>query len=150
MIGARLSALKGTKWYEHALRFGFGGVCTVLAGLIAKKFGPVVGGMFLAFPAIFPAGANMIETHEKEKKREVGSDGERRGRIAAGIDAEGSALGAVALAGFGLVVWRWLPRMQPVAGIATAVAAWVAVATVLWALYRVRWVERWRRRGRSG
>jgi len=36
---------------------------TVIAGLIAFRFGPVVGGLFLAFPAIFPASATLIERH---------------------------------------------------------------------------------------
>ena len=35
----------------------------------AKRYGPGVAGLFLAFPAIFPAGATLIEKHEKEKKR---------------------------------------------------------------------------------
>jgi hypothetical protein len=28
---------------------------TVVAGVIAARFGPIFGGLFLAFPAIFPA-----------------------------------------------------------------------------------------------
>ena len=54
---------------EYLIRFVFGGaglVC-VAAGLIAKKFGPGVGGLFLAFPAIFPAGASLVESHERKK-----------------------------------------------------------------------------------
>jgi hypothetical protein len=31
-------------------------------GLLAKKFGSTVGGLFLAFPAIFPASATLIES----------------------------------------------------------------------------------------
>jgi hypothetical protein len=30
--------------------------------------GPRVGGLFLAFPAIFPASATLVEKHEKQKK----------------------------------------------------------------------------------
>ena len=44
---------KKTKWHEFALSFAFGGAIRV-AGLIANKWGPGVGGLFLAFPAIFP------------------------------------------------------------------------------------------------
>ena len=47
--------LRRTRWYEYALRFLFGGGVTVAAGLIAKQYGPVFGGLFLAFPAVFPA-----------------------------------------------------------------------------------------------
>ena len=67
-----LSALAATKWYEYGIRFCFGGAITVIAGLLAKEFGPVFGGLFLAFPAIFPASATLVEKHEKEKKREAG------------------------------------------------------------------------------
>jgi len=54
-ITVNVSTLGQTKWYEYAVRFLFGGLITALAGIIAKKFGPVFGGLFLAFPAIFPA-----------------------------------------------------------------------------------------------
>jgi hypothetical protein len=145
VIGVKFSAVRGTKAHEHVMRFLFGGVCTVLAGMIAERYGPVVGGLFLAFPAIFPAGASLIETHEKQKKREIGRDGTRRGRIAAGVDAEGAALGALALMGFGFVIWKWLPKGGSAAVIAGAVGAWMVGAAVLWGLYRVRWVE-WIRR----
>ena len=42
-----------TKWYEYAVRFLFGGSITALAGIIAKKFGPEIGGLFLAFQPFF-------------------------------------------------------------------------------------------------
>jgi len=58
-VKASLSALKQTKWMKYATRFFIGGAITVFAGVIAKKFGPTVGGLFLAFPAIFPASANV-------------------------------------------------------------------------------------------
>src|SRR6201998_891044 len=67
-----LSALYKTRWYEYAVRFFFGGTVTVVAGLVAKKYGPILGGLFLAFPAIFPASATLVEKHEREKKRQRG------------------------------------------------------------------------------
>ena len=63
------SALTQGHWYEYLIRFGLGGVTTVLAGLIAVRWGPVIGGLFLAFPAIFPASATLVEKHEREKKK---------------------------------------------------------------------------------
>jgi hypothetical protein len=60
------SALGQTKWYEYAIRFLFGGMITAVAGMIAKQFGPGIGGLFLAFPAIFPASATLIEKHETQ------------------------------------------------------------------------------------
>jgi len=62
------SALLQTRWYEYLVRFGLGGAMTVVAGLIAARLGPVVGGLFLAFPAIFPASATLIERHVRERK----------------------------------------------------------------------------------
>ena len=66
-IHANFAALKRTRWYELVLRFFFGALVTVIIGIIAKNFGPTIGGLFLAFPAIFPATATLIEKHEKEK-----------------------------------------------------------------------------------
>jgi hypothetical protein len=56
-IKVDLSVLGQTKWYEYAVRFLFGGLITAVAGIIVQKFGPGIGGIFLAFPAIFPASA---------------------------------------------------------------------------------------------
>jgi hypothetical protein len=78
-----LSSLSETKPHEYALRFLFGGSRTALAGLIAKGYGPEVGGLFLAFPAIFPAAASLIQNHEIRRKAEIGTDGVDRGRNAA-------------------------------------------------------------------
>jgi hypothetical protein len=64
-----LASLRQVKWCEHLTRFLIGGIISVLAALIAKAFGPVVGGLFLAFQAIFPAGATFLDKHEREKKQ---------------------------------------------------------------------------------
>jgi hypothetical protein len=63
------SALGQTRWYEYLVRFVLGGAMTVVAGLIAARFGPVIGGLFLAFPAIFPASATLIEKHIGNARR---------------------------------------------------------------------------------
>ncbi len=102
IVSAKFAALKGIKFHEFALRFLFGGVCTVAAGILAKRFGPEVGGLFLAFPAIFPAGASLIEKHERQHKRRIGYDGTNRGRAASSIDAAGASLGCIGLAAFAL------------------------------------------------
>src|ERR1700693_1503322 len=98
-----------TRCYEYAIRFLFGGSITAVAGIIAKKFGPGVGGLFLAFPAIFPASATLIEKHEKQKKECAGLHGSTRGRKAASVDAAGAAIGSLALLIFALLVKRFLP-----------------------------------------
>jgi succinate-acetate transporter protein len=86
-----LSGLKRTKWHDYAMRFLFGGLVTVAAGLIAKKFGPVFGGLFLAFPAIFPASATLVEKHERKQKERAGILHSRRGTQAAALDSLGAA-----------------------------------------------------------
>jgi len=97
IVKVDLSSLKSTKPHEYAIRFFFGGLLTTLTGLIAKKYGPVIGGLFLAFPAIFPASVTLIEKHEKQKKQKVGYDGTNRGRNAASLEAGGASIGALAL-----------------------------------------------------
>jgi hypothetical protein len=104
-IKINFAEAKETKPAKYAIRFLFGGLVTVATGLIAQKFGPSVGGLFLAFPAIFPATATLVGTHEKEEKYHAGLNGTSRGRDAAAIEARGTALGSVGLVVFGSVVW---------------------------------------------
>jgi hypothetical protein len=129
------SRLGESRWYEYLVRFVFGGCVTALAGLIAKRYGPTVGGLFLAFPAIFPATATLIEKHEKDKKIRNGMDGTERARIAVGLDAAGAALGAIALAIFALIVWRELPRASLAIVLPGAMVAWTVTAALGWMLW---------------
>ena len=112
----------------------FGGAVCVIAGLIAQKFGPAIGGLFLAFPAIFPAGASLVEAHEKLHKARVGFDGTNRGRIVAAIDALGAAMGCIGLAGFALVFWIWLPRARNFVVFALATLVWLTLSVGVWLL----------------
>src|SRR5438270_7162735 len=97
-----LSALKRTKWHDYAMRFLFGGLVTLGAGLIAKEFGPVFGGLFLAFPAIFPASATLLEKHVQKKRERAGILKTQRGRQAAALDSLGAAEGSLALMCFAI------------------------------------------------
>jgi len=126
-----LSALGKTKWYEYAVRFVFGGIVTVLAGLIAKNFGPGVGGLFLAFPAIFPASATLIEKHEKQKKERAGMSGTQRARNAAGVDAAGAAIGTIGLLCFALLVWQLITSYQTWIVLTAATFAWLTVSVLI-------------------
>src|ERR1700759_4884837 len=92
VIKFKLSALRRTRWYEIVLRFLFGGLATVATGMIAKSYGPVIGGVFLAFPAIFPATATLVEKHEKEKKKKAHMSGVHRSRNAVALEARGTAM----------------------------------------------------------
>ena len=131
------SSLRQTSLREHLVRFVLGGAVTVAAGLIARRWGPVIGGLFLAFPAIFPAGATLIETHEVKRKREIGRDGHRRGRQAAALDALGASMGAVGLAVFAVVLWRFLPGHSSWGALVLALGAWVVVSGALWILRKL-------------
>src|SRR2546423_746505 len=74
----------------------FGAAVSVVAAGLGNLFGPVVGGLFLAFPAILPAALTLMADH--------------RGRETAGEDASGAIVGSLALACFGAVVWLLAPR----------------------------------------
>jgi hypothetical protein len=56
------------KAWEYALRFMFGGLVTVAAGLVAKGTGATIGGIFLAFPAILPASLTLVTKHDGPDK----------------------------------------------------------------------------------
>jgi len=130
------SVIGQTKWYEYAIRFLFGGFITAIAGIIAKKYGPGIGGLFLAFPAIFPASATLIEKHEKQKKEENGLTGTRRGREAASVDAAGSAMGSVGLLVFAFLVWQFTPRYSAWAVLIGATLAWLIASVLIWHVRR--------------
>jgi uncharacterized protein DUF3147 len=134
MIHFKWSALKESRWYEFVARFVLGGLATCFAGLMANAYGPAVGGLFLAFPAVFCAGATMIETHERRRKREKGMKGDRRGREAAALDAAGAGWGSAGLLVFALII-----SMGPIGGsfgitLATASVGWAVVAVLMWRL----------------
>jgi Protein of unknown function (DUF3147) len=128
------SSLKDTEAHEYAVRFLFGGLATVVAGLVARRYGPGIGGLFLAFPAIFPASATMIENHEKKRKAAIGSDGRPRGRMAASLDSSGASLGCVGLMAFAYVLWRWIDDHNAWLMISVATALWLSIACLLWKL----------------
>jgi Protein of unknown function (DUF3147) len=152
-IKINFAAAKETKPHEYAIRFLFGGLITVATGLIAKKFGPTVGGLFLAFPAIFPATTTLVATHEKEEKRRSHLNGTPRGRDAAAIEARGTALGSLGLLAFAAVVagelrssairpaiqqscikGHPLPNHNAPAVLLAAAAAWFATSVLFWRL----------------
>jgi hypothetical protein len=131
-IRINLDAMKTTQWHEYATRFLLGGAFTLMTGLIAQHFGPVIGGLFLAFPAIFPSGATLIDKHERDKKRRAGISRTIRGRLAAAIEARGAAMGSLALAAFGLLVWKLLPSGNAATVLVAAFALWLSLAILLW------------------
>lgn len=126
MTGQRLfaadpSAARSVSSRAMAIRFAFGALLSVIAGVVGLTAGPLLGGAFLAFPAILPATLSLIE-HE---------DGERSARD----DDEGALLGSVALVGFAVVASQLLPSGAPLALLAATVT-WLGIALVLYVASR--------------
>src|SRR4051812_46368814 len=124
IIKADISELSKTKWHEYVLRFVFGGGMTFLAGLIAKHYGPGMGGLFLAFPAIAPAAATLLDQHAKQEKQRAGLEGHTRGRKVAALDMYGTLWGTAGLLAFALVVWQMGPAHSTWLVLALATLAW--------------------------
>ena len=93
------------------------------------------GGLFLAFPAIFPASATLIEKHVRERKEKAGLPGARRGKEAATLNAAGAVLGSFGLAAFDLVIWLMIVQ-SPAWALVLAAASWLAVAVLGWQVRR--------------
>jgi Protein of unknown function (DUF3147) len=133
-IQLSLSPIFKTRWYEYATRFLLGGLITVSAGLIAEKWGPGVGGLFLAFPAIFPASATLIEKHEKQAKQAKGLVGADRAKNAAAVDAAGASIGSIGLLVFALLGSAFLTQGSVPLILLLATVAWFLVSAFLWRL----------------
>jgi hypothetical protein len=138
MIKIDPSGLKDTTWHEYVLRFVAGGMITVIAGVIAREWGPGIGGLFLAFPAIFPASATLIEKHERQRKQKKGLHGEERGTDAAAIDALGTALGSIGLVAFAGTCWWLIPKRPTALALGCATVAWLLVSFSVWIIRQRR------------
>jgi Protein of unknown function (DUF3147) len=137
VVKFRLSALRRTRWYEVVLRVLFGGLATVATGMIAKSYGPVIGGLFLAFPAIFPATATLVEKHVREKKKKAHIEGVNRSRHAVALEARGTTMGSLGLVLFGLLVWRFLVDRPAWLVLLAASLAWLVTSILIWELRRL-------------
>jgi hypothetical protein len=113
-----LDAIGETRVSEYLIRFAFGGSLTAMTGLIAHVWGPAVGGLFLAFPAILPASLTLVARHE--------------GRAKAAHEARGAVLGAVALGVFAITSSLLAVHASPMLTLTVATTAWIAVSVLLW------------------
>jgi hypothetical protein len=151
-IQISLSPFFKTRWYEYSTRFLLGGIITVIAGLIADKWGPGVGGLFLAFPAILPASATLIEKHERQAKQVKGLPGLIRARKAAAVDAAGASIGSIGLLAFALFISYLLPYGPAPLILISAAVLWMVVSVAFWRLRKDHIAVRYAKRvcARSG
>ena len=120
-VGFDWSKLRKTHPPELLIRFVFGAGIALVAANAGSVFGPKVGGLFLAFPAVLPATLTLIEKKE--------------GTAKACSDASGGALGAVGLAAFAFTALQLL-RTHPVVALGLALLAWLLVSGGLYFLFR--------------
>lgn len=150
-IRFQVGELKETSWTDYGVRFAFGGAITVLAGYIAKAYGPALGGLFLAFPAIFPATETLIERTEHEREMEIGGSVRMRGRLSAAINARGALWGSLGLICFAALVWKLLPHWKAAGTLLAALGLWFGASFVFWRLsQRIRFALRQKHRERGG
>jgi hypothetical protein len=131
MVRFKFSALRDVHWYEFAIRFVLGGAMTVIAGAIASEYGAAAGGLFLAFPAIFPASVTLVEKHTRQRKEEKGLPGARRGKEAAALDARGAALGGLGMIGFAGPIFILIEHSVVLALVA-ATTLWASISVLAW------------------
>lgn len=142
------SGLRETNWREIAIRFLFGGFITAATGLIAKEYGPGLGGLFMAFPAIFPASATLVAKHEDEAMEEAGLRGNRRAARAAALDARGTAMATIGLMVFAILAWTLLPSGHTAWVLFGSTAVWFLVAGTIWWMRKTINTSKWARKRR--
>lgn len=99
---------------ERWIRAAFGAGTSAVAGVLAEVAGPMVGGAFLAFPAVLLASLTMVR--------------EKDGRARARDDARGSTAGAVGLIGFAAVGSTLFSTVAPSIVLVLATLAWIVLA----------------------
>jgi nicotinamide mononucleotide (NMN) deamidase PncC len=102
----------------YLIRFAFGAMTSIAAGIVTLVLGPVAGGVFLGFPAILPATLTLLERD--------------KGAVAAISDARGAVVGALGLIAFAAVLLTVAHRAPAAAAIAAALGAWVVSGGLLY------------------
>ena len=120
MPSADFGKVRSIRVRDVGVRFAFGMMVSVLAGLVGKTVGPRFGGAFLAFPAILPASLTLIETKEGTRK--------------ADRNAIGAVLGGFALAVFAAVAEAAFGHLPSPLVLLLALLAWLLTSLALYAL----------------
>ena len=132
IVGFQAKKLRDVQPRHLAIRFAFGAAVSVVASVCGVVFSPVVGGMFLAFPAILPASLTLLE--------------EKEGTKAAVEDVGGAVLGSVGLVAFAVLAAVLFTLTLDAFVFASATAGWVVLSI---GLYLIGALLRWRARVRS-
>ena len=103
------------------MRFAFGAGVALVAGVVGMRFGPLIGGLFLAFPAVLPASLTLLE--------------KRDGLHKADVDARGAILGSCGMVAFAFAAHLGI-RPLGFAAIAAAWVVWILVSLTLFLLVR--------------
>ncbi|HLI60031.1 MAG TPA: DUF3147 family protein [Solirubrobacteraceae bacterium] len=103
------------------VRFGAGMLTSVVAGALTLAFGPRIGGIMLAFPAILVASLTLIY-HEEDAHE-------------AREDARGAIAGGVALIVFAVVFTLLIGHASAPLTLVLAAVSWVLVALGLYAAF---------------
>lgn len=105
---------------DYLVRFALGAAISVVAALIANATSARFGGLFLAFPAILPAGLTLTQ--------------DEQGTMAADRGALGAILGGVSLVVFAIVAEAALGRLPAGAALVLALGGWLVAALGCYAL----------------
>ena len=108
--------VRGVGLRELGYRFIAGAATSIAAGAITLAFGPRVGGIFLAFPAILAASLTLIEKEEDSAE--------------AREDARGAVLGGFALILFAVIAALTLGNLSAPIALLLATVGWFAGANV--------------------
>jgi uncharacterized membrane protein (GlpM family) len=106
--------LKDTQVRDWLIRFAFGAGVSAFAGIVSALAGPLVGGLFLAFPATLLASVTLVAQEE----------GVREAREEAG----GATFGTLGLLPFAVVLAVLVSRVPVWLALVAATAAWALVA----------------------
>jgi hypothetical protein len=129
-IALQPGKLREINWGEVGIRFAFGAAVSLVAGVVGVLVGAGAGGLWLAFPAILPAGLTLVE--HKENRRQA----ER--------DVRGAILGAVGMVAFAAAVYLTVPLVGGLIAVLVALAVWVVVTLGLYLGLRALLVHRGR------
>jgi hypothetical protein len=109
---------------DLAYRFAAGAVTSIVAGVMTLVFGPRIGGIMLAFPAILAASLTLIEEQEDSAE--------------AREDARGAVIGALGMAAFAAVAAILFGAVNAAIVLLAATAAWFLAA---FAGYMAAWFK---------